>query len=90
MDTRLCDNAFNLAEDVDLLTCESTILNSEAKEAGEYGHLTADQAGRIAKRSWARRLVLTHFSQRYSDLAPFVAEASLHRFRFSGLWGKIW
>ena len=78
MDTRLCDNAFRLAQEVDLLACESTFLSSESKEAREYGHLTADQAGRIAARANARRLVLTHFSQRYPSLEPFEEEAAAH------------
>lgn len=79
MDTRLCDAAFELAEGVDLLICESTFLSSEEREAHAYGHLTAAQAGRIAAESGARRLVLTHFSQRYRTDAPFVEEAgALH------------
>ncbi len=75
MDTRLCDNAFELARDVDMLICESTYLESEAREAHSHAHLTAKQAATIAKESGARRLVLTHFSQRYSDTSAFVAEA---------------
>jgi ribonuclease Z len=65
MDTRLCDAAFELADRVDMLICESTFAGSEAALAREYGHLTAGQAGRIAAESGARLLVLTHFSQRY-------------------------
>ena len=65
MDTRLCDAAFALAEDADMLVCESTFAENEAALAREYGHLTAGQAGRIAAESQARLLVLTHFSQRY-------------------------
>lgn len=76
MDTRLCDAAFALAEGVDLLVCESTYLDTERREAKEYGHMTALQAARIAKEAGARRLVLTHFSQRYADIGQFTAEAS--------------
>ena len=65
MDTRLCDAAFALAEDADMLVCESTFAENEAALARDYGHLTAGQAGRIAAESGARLLVLTHFSQRY-------------------------
>lgn len=75
MDTRLCDNAFALAQGADLLVCESTYLSSEEKEAGARGHMTAAQAARIAKESGARRLVLTHFSQRYPSTQPFLEEA---------------
>lgn len=76
MDTRLCDNAFNLAKQADLLVCESTYLSSEEKDAEANGHLTAAQAATIAHQSGARRLALTHFSQRYPENAPFVGEAS--------------
>lgn len=65
MDTRLCDAAFALADQADMLVCESTFADAEAGLAQEYGHLTAGQAGRIAAESGARLLVLTHFSQRY-------------------------
>ncbi|HVB42867.1 MAG TPA: ribonuclease Z [Streptosporangiaceae bacterium] len=80
MDTRLCDGAFELADQADMLVCEATFVNSDEALAREYGHLTAGQAGRIAAESRARLLVLTHFSQRYdaSDghrLADEAAEA---------------
>ena len=75
MDTALCDAAFELAAGVDLLVCEATYLESEAALAREYKHLTAAQAGRIASEAGARRLVLTHFSQRYGDPAAFAQEA---------------
>lgn len=75
MDTRLCANAFELAKDVDLLVCESTYLSSEEHDARSHGHLTARQAGRIARGAGARKLVLTHFSQRYGSTKPFVEEA---------------
>jgi ribonuclease Z len=65
MDTRLCDAAFALADQADMLVCESTFADTEAALARDYGHLTARQAGRIAEEAGARRLVLTHFSQRY-------------------------
>jgi ribonuclease Z len=76
MDTRLCDAAFELAQGVDLLVCESTFLSQDAALAREYGHLTAAEAGRIAAEAGARRLVLTHFSQRYPDETPFLEEAA--------------
>jgi ribonuclease Z len=76
MDTRMCDAAFMLAEGADLLVCEATFLSRDEQLAESYGHLTAAQAALIARESGARRLVLTHFSQRYGDDAePFLAEA---------------
>jgi ribonuclease Z len=40
-----------------------------------HGHLTSVEAAEIAARAGAKRLVLTHFSQRYTDTTPFVDEA---------------
>jgi ribonuclease Z len=78
MDTRLCDAAFELARDADMLVCEATFANADAALADEYGHLTAGQAGRVAAESGARLLVLTHFSQRYGsgDMDRFASEAA--------------
>ncbi len=78
MDTGLCDAAFALADQADMLVCESTFANAEAGLARDYGHLTAGQAGQIAAQSGARLLVLTHFSQRHEsgDDKRLAAEAA--------------
>jgi len=78
MDTGLCDGVYALAEHADLLVIESTFLDSEAALAAEVGHLTAGQAARVAAESGVRRLVLTHFSQRYADPGRFADEARAH------------
>jgi len=75
MDPRLCDAVYALAEGVDLLVIESTFLTEDEQLARTYGHLTARQAGSVAADCGVRTLVLTHFSQRYSDPARFAAEA---------------
>lgn len=75
MDTRFCQNAIELARDVDLLVCESTYLASESREARDHGHMTATEAATIAKEAGAKKLVLTHFSQRYQSVQPFLEEA---------------
>ncbi|MFI7023344.1 ribonuclease Z [Micromonospora sp. NPDC049900] len=78
MDTGLCDGVYALADQADLLVIESTFLESEAALAAEVGHLTAGQAARVAAESGVRRLVLTHFSQRYADPHRFAEEARRH------------
>jgi ribonuclease Z len=75
MDPRLCDGVFALAEGVDLLVVESTFLSEDAALARRFGHLTARQAASVAAQCGVRRLVLTHFSQRYPDPAAFAEEA---------------
>lgn len=76
LDTALCEAAIELASGVDLLVCEATYLDSEQRWARERGHMTAREAGWLAREAGARRLVITHFSSRYLDLAPFAAEAA--------------
>ncbi|MET8158127.1 ribonuclease Z [Sphaerisporangium sp. NPDC005289] len=78
MDTRLCEGVFALADGADLLVIESTFLDQDARLARDFGHLTAGEAGRVARECGVRRLVLTHFSQRYSDPALFGAQAARH------------
>lgn len=76
MDTRLCPGAAELAQNADLLLTEATFAEADARLAASYGHLTARQAAELAVRADARRLVISHFSQRYEDLAPLLAEAA--------------
>ncbi len=58
----------------DLLILESTLLESQAEAEGpERGHLSGAEAGRLAERAGARRLLLTHY---FAELGPRVlAEA---------------
>ncbi|WP_101948585.1 ribonuclease Z [Mycobacterium sp. 3519A] len=76
MDTRLCDAVYELADGADMLVIEATFLNDDADLATRYGHLTAAQAARVAQECGVRRLVLTHFSQRYPDLGRHRDEAA--------------
>jgi ribonuclease Z len=76
MDTRLCPGAEELAREADLLVCESTYQQAEAAEAHERFHMTAAGAAELARRAGARRLALTHFSQRYNTLEGFAEEAA--------------
>lgn len=75
MDTKICAAAYELAKDVDFLICESTYLSTETDEATKNGHLTAMQAAEIAQKSNVGKLILTHFSQRYTSIEAFAAEA---------------
>jgi ribonuclease Z len=76
MDTRPCAGAQRLARGADLLVCEATYLSSEGQDAHDHYHMTAEQAATLAQNAGVRRLALTHFSQRYSDTAPFAREAT--------------
>lgn len=67
-DTGLCNNAIELAKDADLLICEATYAEDLEDKAENYKHLTSRQAGLIANKANAKKLVLTHFSQRYKSV----------------------
>ncbi|MEF9903778.1 ribonuclease Z [Streptomyces sp. P9-A2] len=84
MDTRLCEGVYALAEGCDLLVIESTFLDEDEELAVEYGHLTAGQAAGVARDAGVRHLVLTHFSQRYSDPEEFERQA-----RAAGYAGEL-
>ncbi|MFG2879743.1 ribonuclease Z [Streptomyces sp. NPDC048337] len=84
MDTRLCEGVHALAEGCDMLVIESTFLDEDAQLATDHGHLTAGQAARVARDAGVRHLVLTHFSQRYSDPGEFERQA-----RGAGFEGEL-
>ncbi|MET7840754.1 ribonuclease Z [Streptomyces sp. NPDC005356] len=84
MDTRLCGGVSELAEGCDLLVIESTFLDGDHQLASDHGHLTAGQAARVAAEGGVRHLVLTHFSQRYSDPEEFERQA-----RAAGFTGEL-
>lgn len=76
MDTGICDAAVELAAGADLVVCEATFSSDDADLARRYRHLTAADAARVARDAGARRLVLTHFSQRYADTRILVDQAA--------------
>ena len=75
MDTAPCPGAEALAQRADLLVVECTFADEQSELAAAYLHLTAGQAGGLAARAGARRLLLTHFSSRYPDVDPLRRQA---------------
>jgi ribonuclease Z len=75
-DTRPCVNTIEAARNADLLVHEATFGDEEADRAKETGHSTAREAGIVARTAGCRRLVLSHFSARYSrDASELEAQA---------------
>jgi len=62
-DTGPCDELVRLARQADLFLCEATWLyENDETPPRERGHLTAREAGEIARKADVRRLLLTHIS----------------------------
>jgi ribonuclease Z len=77
-DTRPTESVIRASRDADLLIHEATYLDELKDRAESTGHSTALEAGEVASASGVKRLILTHFSARYSDedLLKFREEAS--------------
>jgi ribonuclease Z len=75
-DTRPCANTLEMSRNADLLVHEATFGDEEAERAIETGHSTAREAAMLARDADVRRLMLTHFSARYShDASELEREA---------------
>jgi ribonuclease Z len=60
---------------VDVLYHDSTYLHERLANAKKYHHSTALQAAEMAALLGCKKLYLGHFSARYDDLSPLLAEA---------------
>jgi ribonuclease Z len=75
VDTRPCAAVVKLAARSDLLIHDSCFAEDASAKARDYGHSTASEAARVAKRSKCRKLALFHISAMYEDPAPMLAQA---------------
>jgi ribonuclease Z len=91
-DTVPCDAMIELARDVDILVHEATFLEEiiEERAPAWTGHTGPRSAGRIARESGARKLVLTHLGP-YDSHPKAVEMASLYYGPRRGpeIWSKI-
>ena len=74
-DTAYKESIIPIIRDVDLLYHESTFLDEDKARAKETRHSTASQAAEIALKANVKKLMLGHYSSRYSNDALFLEEA---------------
>ena len=74
-DTMECNGVNALAKEADLLIIEGTLLDELREKAHKSRHLTVKQAAIIASQNNAKKLVITHLSQRYKNSSEIREEA---------------
>ncbi len=70
-----------LARGADIFYCEAPYLDRDAEKARDRCHLTARQAGILAKQAGVRELVVFHFSPRYTGLGHEIEMEAREAFR---------
>ena len=70
----------SLAEKADLFYCESPYLDRDSDKARERYHLTARQAGLMARKAGVRDLVVFHFSPRYTGQGEALEREAMEAF----------
>ncbi len=65
LDTGFNDKIVDFVKGADVLISEATFSKELEDHAKQYNHMTAEQAGKIAKLAGVKKLILTHISQRY-------------------------
>lgn len=79
-DTRPCEATALAAREADLLIHEATFGDDELSRAIETRHSTAREAGQVARAAGAKRLVMTHLSNRYSADPSLLLEQASEEF----------
>ncbi|MFH1076039.1 MAG: ribonuclease Z [Pseudomonadota bacterium] len=75
------EKAVQLARDADILFIESSFLHSEKELAYEKYHLTARQAGLIARDAGVKELRIFHFSPRYTGMSELLFQEAHEAFQ---------
>jgi ribonuclease Z len=70
-----------LVREADVLFCEAAFMERDLERARETYHLTACQAGWLARRAGVKRLEVFHFSPRYEREPEALPEEAMEAFR---------
>ena len=76
-----CAAILELADHADLLFIETTFLQDDMETAARKYHLTAWQAGTLARQAHVKRMVPFHFSPKYKIAPHVLAEEAMTVFR---------
>jgi len=75
-DTRPTLKLKHFLEGSDVAILDSTYFDEHKEKAKEHMHMTASEAMELSSKSGVKKVVLTHFSSRYRDVATILASIS--------------
>ncbi len=75
------EKIIELARGSDIMYCEAAYPEADRAIAAERFHLTATQAGEMARKAGAKELVIFHFSPRYRDNPDELYKEAVEAFR---------
>ena len=84
LDTLYLKDIVNFVNGADVLVSEATFMSDSpvgSEHAKEYKHMTAKQAGSIAKQAKVKKLFLTHLSQRYEYKKKLILDEAKKEFK---------
>ena len=83
MDTLNNKEIAPFVKDSDLLICEASFSDEIKDQAKDHLHMTAKQAGEVAKKAKVKKLILTHLSQRYEPEPKLILNEVKKEFKNS-------
>lgn len=81
VDTKPCKGLYRICKEVDVAFLDGMFLPQHSQEALQKGHMTVEDAARVAFRSSARKVVLVHLSPRYREESELKAMEQAARTR---------
>lgn len=73
VDTKACKSLYRICREVDMAFLDGMFLPQHSQEAAQKGHMTAEDAARVASRCGSKKVVLVHLSPRYKEESEIQA-----------------